>query len=200
MKRFPGSVLLMITLLFGMQLSMPLGAQQIGTQQFPSRPIRMMVPAAAAGVTDIAVHGGRSRELTITLDPDALSARSISTEDVIRSIRSNNAYARVGTLESASAQTQIVVDGDISTADTLSKIAIGGTPENPIYVSDVATVQAGHDTLEHDARIATKEGAGAIARPNVVYLSFAKAKGTNITAVTEAAREIGCADIQWESA
>ena len=56
MKRFPGSVLLMITLLFGMQLSMPLGAQQIGTQQFPSRPIRMMVPAAAAGVTDIAAR------------------------------------------------------------------------------------------------------------------------------------------------
>ncbi|HEX8993695.1 MAG TPA: efflux RND transporter permease subunit, partial [Candidatus Paceibacterota bacterium] len=141
------------------------------------------------GVTDIEVHGGRTQQLNIVLDPDALSARGVDISDVIRAVQSNDAYAHVGSLESASGQTEVVVDGDVYDKDTLGRTVVGGSPESPVYLSDVADVEAGYDTQDHEVSIANKDAAtGNIERPNVVYLSFAKAKGTNITAVTAAAQ------------
>lgn len=137
------------------------------------------------GVTALSITGGHVRELSVALDPDRMTARRVSLQEIEDAIRGNDVYVRAGSIDGTRSALSITLDGTLRDATALSRIVVGGTPQRPVYLSDVARVSDGFDTIEH--RVSYQQ-AGADAGP-AVYLSFAKTTGTNITNVTEAARE-----------
>ena len=137
------------------------------------------------GVTALSITGGHVRELGVALDPDRMSARGVSLGAIEQAIRSNDTYLRAGSLAGQHSALPDTLDGTLKDAPSLGRIVVGGTPRAPIYLGDVAQVTDGYDTDEHRVSFAEKGASSTSA----VYLSFAKTKGTNITDVTDAARE-----------
>lgn len=135
------------------------------------------------GVTNLSITGGRTPELSITLDPDRLSARHIAITDIVRSIEANNLRMPVGVIEGATHNIPIELTGNLD-AERLKKLVIGGSSTAPIYLEDVAMIHAGYGPIEHyvDFKTAKTEAIP----PHAVYLSFAKKQGINISDVTTA--------------
>lgn len=138
-----------------------------------------------SGVTDIEVYGGRSRELQVLLDPEKMVARGLGVSEIERAIIGNDMYATVGNLQGANGEIPVIVSGEIGDRERLARISVGGTSESPIFLEDVADVRDGYDLISHETTLAIKNpDSGAVSNPHVVYISLAKAKGTNITTVT----------------
>src|SRR3989338_223424 len=142
-----------------------------------------------SGITNIEINGGHSRQLTVLLNPDRLAARHMSVGDITQAISMNDLRVNVGALEGAALNIPIEIDGNIIDGSTLSKLVIGGGRSSPIYLEDVATIIDGDDGIDHHISLIEKQTPDAISNDvNVVYLSFAKAQGTNITNVATLVR------------
>lgn len=137
------------------------------------------------GVTALEISGGHARQLSVSLDPDRMAARRVSVGEVEHAIRENNMYYSGSVIENPRATIPISVEGVIADGRALSRIVVGGSAVSPVYLSDIATISDAYDSLERRISLTTKEGATTTS-PRVVYLSYAKTKGANITAVTQA--------------
>jgi multidrug efflux pump subunit AcrB len=147
------------------------------------------------GLTNIAIIGGNSRQINVSLNPEELAAKNININDVVQAIQGNNFRLVSGNLEGENQYIPVEVDGNIPNGKTLSRLIVGGTPDQPVYLEDVAMVDDGHQLIENHVTFAPKiEGSNHSGNPksetenpgelNAVYLSFAKAKSANISDVT----------------
>lgn len=140
------------------------------------------------GVTNIEITGGKKRQLTILINPSKLSSRGISLREVTQAIQANNARFGMGYVEGNDTTIPVEVDGSITKGGDLKKIQVGGTQDSPIYLEDVATIEDGYEIVDHGVWFTQKKGK-QIERDDAVYLSFAKAKGTNISDVTSSVKK-----------
>jgi multidrug efflux pump subunit AcrB len=140
------------------------------------------------GVTNLEVSGGKKRQLTVLINPGKLSSRGVSTQTVVQAIQGYNARFSTGYIEGKDTTIPVLVDGSIKNGNDLKKIQIGGTIDSPIYLEDVATIDDGYEVVDH-AIWFTKKNEKELERSDAVYLSFAKAKGTNISDVTTSAKD-----------
>jgi multidrug efflux pump subunit AcrB len=132
------------------------------------------------GVANIQILGGRSRQLSVYLDPDKLSARQIDINGILQIIAANNLRVRVGSMESIQQNTPLEIDGNIADAKTLGRLTVGGSPDQPVYLEDVARIDDGYGVIENYVSFTDKHDSDY----QSVYLSFAKTKGANISDVT----------------
>lgn len=138
------------------------------------------------GVTNIEVSGGRSRVLSVTLLPDALAARNVSVNEVEGAIRANDLRMRVGVIEGVERNTSFVLDGSITSSETLARLVVGGSPASPVYLEDVAAISDGYGVVESHVGLSVRD---IPEDAHTVFLSLAKTQGVNVTNVTTAVHE-----------
>jgi len=94
-----------------------------------------------AGVTSVV--GGRPRQITVDLRPEALAAHRISIAKIAQSLQAANASTRAG--EFSRNDRRVVIDAGtfLRSADEIGRVVVTTTGDRPVYLRDVATVSDG---------------------------------------------------------
>jgi len=97
------------------------------------------------GVAEVNVIGGRDREARVYVDMNALAQRDLSPDDVARALREENRNTSAGSIEEAKRDYRVRVTGQFETVDDILRTIVAFRDGTPVYVSDVATAELGHE-------------------------------------------------------
>ncbi|MCA9171402.1 MAG: efflux RND transporter permease subunit, partial [Planctomycetales bacterium] len=112
------------------------------------RPVFERIP----GVSQVGMLGARESEIAIIVDPAALAARGLTYADLINALEVNNANYSAGKITDGKNDLRVRTQGRFENADSIESLVIERTEAGPIYVRDVATVQAGYKELNEWVR------------------------------------------------
>src|SRR6185503_13583600 len=111
--------------------------------------------ARLPGVAIVGVAGGKTREFHVTIDPDKLTAHSVSAQQVVEAIRNSNIIVSPGLIEENHQLELALVSGQAKQPDELNHIVVATVNNAPVLVADVARVGAG---VEPQYTIVTADG------------------------------------------
>jgi len=132
--------------------------------------------ARLAGVAEVAVAGGKVREYHVTADPQRLTARNVSVQQVADSVRNANIIASPGLIDENHHLELALVSGQAREAAELNSIVVSSINGAPVTVADVATVESG---AEPQYTIVTADGHPA------VLLNITRQPSANTVAVVD---------------
>lgn len=115
--------------------------------------------ARLPGVADVSVAGGDVREFHIVVDPEKLSARSVSLQQVADAVKNYNLLASPGLIEGDHKLELALVSGLATGPDELNEIVVGVVNGIPVTVGDVAEVRSG---VQPNYTIVTANGERAV--------------------------------------
>jgi cobalt-zinc-cadmium resistance protein CzcA len=119
------------------------------------------------GVTEINSFGGFVRQFDVTVQPEKLRSYSISLEDVINAINSNNSVSGGSFLEHNREQYIIRGFGQITSAKDIRNIIVTNLNNKPIFIRDIATVETGRQIRQGGV---TQDGKGEVVTGIVMML------------------------------
>ena len=132
------------------------------------------------------LHGGRSRELRIELDPARLEAFGLTMNQGIAMLEASNVAAVVGNTVRRGDNLLVNLRGEITSVEAVRRLALGAHDGQLIYVDDVAEVIDG-PPAERDSLARFSYGAGdparAETRGEMPAVTLSVAKKTNQNAV-----------------
>ncbi len=135
--------------------------------------------ARLAGVAEVAVAGGQTREYHVAIDPERLNARGVSLQQVVDAVRNANVIDSPGLLEENHQLELTLVSGQARRPDELGAIVIATVNNAPVTVADVATVGEG---IAPNYTIVTADGHPA------VLLNVTRQPNANTVAVVDEVR------------
>ncbi len=91
-------------------------------------------------VGEVEVQGGRTRELSVQLDPARLVSNRIAISDVAQAIQNTDVAVAAGRVDRAYRQFAIVVSGLTNTPDQLSNVVVRQTGNRVVRVGDLGRV------------------------------------------------------------
>ncbi|WP_103026956.1 efflux RND transporter permease subunit [Salinibacter altiplanensis] len=146
------------------------------------------------GVADVEVHGGRQRQVRVTLQPSQVAAYQLDPPSIAKQLRAANQQTDAGTFEQRDTSYLVETGGFLTSAETVRNLVVGVHQGSPVYLKQVATVTDG--PAEPDTYVAFGHGAGhhaeGTAPPGLqpaVTVSVAKRSGRD--AMTIAERSLG---------
>jgi len=128
-------------------------------------------------ISEVDILGGRPRQVTVTLDPEALAARDLDPLRVQRALVGANVRSSAGDVVSANMGTRVESGAWPASAAALQQTVVGQADGAPIHLSDVASVTDGGGEPADYVQYHPKRGQSFPA----VTLSIAKRKGVNAT-------------------
>ena len=128
------------------------------------------------GVSLVNVYGGAERQVQILLDPERLSERDISIEDVRRAITARNRDISGGEIEAGKRRYLLRTVGRFKNLQELRNLILVRRGDSLIRLGDVAEVQLDHYEL---SRISYTDGAP------VLGLSVRRQAGSNVIDIKE---------------
>lgn len=118
--------------------------------RYTIRPRLMAVP----GVANVAIWGQRDRQLQIKVDPDALQARGVRLDDVLKAARDATTPAPAGYVDTPTQRLAVTHQAVATDKDALGQVAVPGrAPGAPVRLADVATIEEGSPAPIGDAII-----------------------------------------------
>lgn len=135
-----------------------------------------------SGVTNIEINGGRTRAISVFLDPERMNAAGVSASEVIGVISANNLRINGGSLEGTTEDTAVEIDGNLTSKEQVARLVVGGSPHSPVLIEDIGRVEDGYEQTRQVVGAASVGDTAASS--STVFLSYAKTQGANITAVT----------------
>ena len=135
---------------------------------------------SVSGVGQVAVLGGRSRQVNLTLDADRLRAYNLTVNDVAGALQTQNAEIPGGRIEQGATAMTLRTRGRVGSVAEFGNIVISERDGHPILVKDVARV-------EDDMEVA--ETKAALDGEPTVLLTIRRQSGTNTVQVVDAVRE-----------
>ena len=105
------------------------------------RPQLLRVP----GVVEVNPIGGFAKQVLVAPDPARLLAFGVTYDDLLTHLRENNANRGAGFIEYNGAQWLMRVPGRVAQLQDLERVVISERNGVPVRVSDVATVEPGHE-------------------------------------------------------
>jgi CzcA family heavy metal efflux pump len=99
--------------------------------------------ARLSGVAEVAVAGGQTREVHITVDPERLNARNVSLQQVVDAVRNANIIESPGLIEENHQLELMLVSGQAKKPDELNAVVVATVNNAPVTLADVATVNEG---------------------------------------------------------
>ncbi len=133
------------------------------------------------GLSTPAPYGGKTREITIDVDPGRLAARGLSANDVVTAVNNANVFIPAGTARLGEREYNVSLNSSPSAIPEFNAIplkVVGGTP---ITVGDVATVSDGYADQTNVVRVDGHRGA---------FLSILKKADASTLAVVEATKSL----------
>jgi len=100
----------------------------------------------APGVSEIASFGGFQKQYQVTLNPNKLNYYGISTQEVIKSVRSNNNEAGGRKIEMSDIGYIIKTTGYLESLEEIEEIAVKTVNATPVSVRDLGSVQMTGET------------------------------------------------------
>ena len=94
-------------------------------------------------VASASIIGGRSRQVSVTLDKDKLTQHRVDFLSIANQIQSNNTQLHAGTIVRLDTAFFIEAGNFITTTDELKHLIIGTNQGQPVYLEQVATVEYG---------------------------------------------------------
>jgi HAE1 family hydrophobic/amphiphilic exporter-1 len=128
------------------------------------------------GVAQVNIVGGDSAQLNIDVRPSDLAAAGGGIDQVVNAVRSQNLAAPVGTINTATEQRSIRLEGRLERPDQFNAIVVAQRNGSLITLGQIATVSAGAAELKSAARY---NGAQAIG------LDIVKSREYATTAVSD---------------
>jgi HAE1 family hydrophobic/amphiphilic exporter-1 len=128
------------------------------------------------GVANVTVSGGREREMTVQLRPDALQASQTSVAEVVAALGAQNLAAPVGNLQGAMNERTIRLAGRLETPEQFKLLVVKQRGGAAVRLGDVADVYDGYAEQRTLAEYNGKEAVG---------IDVVKSKGYSTTAVAD---------------
>ena len=132
------------------------------------------------GVGQVAVSGGRARQININLDAARLRAYNLTVTDVARALQSQNTEIPGGRVEQGATALTLRTRGRVQSPREFGDIVVRQKDSHPILLRDVATIEDGM------AEATTK--ASLNGEPTVL-LTVRRQSGTNTVQVVDAVKE-----------
>ena len=130
-----------------------------------------------AGVAHVSVSGGRERELTVALEPAAMRALSVSVNDIVVALQTQNLAAPVGHVIGRRDERSIRFRGRLADRAAFEAVVVSRRGTQLVRLGDVATI---HDGAEEPRSLAMFNAEPALG------LDIIKARGHSTTAVSDA--------------
>ena len=108
---------------------------------------------------NVAVAGGQKREYHVTIDPQKLSARGVSVQQVSDAVKASNIIASPGLIDENHHLELALVSGQAKNPEELNSIVVANINGAPVTIADVATVGGG---AEPNYTIITADGRPAV--------------------------------------
>jgi HAE1 family hydrophobic/amphiphilic exporter-1 len=131
------------------------------------------------GVGQVAILGGRKRQVNLWLDPVKLAATGLTAADVQRTLAAQNLTVPGGAIDTGPRRVAVRVEGRVPSIESIGRIVIRESKDHPTRVEDVARVEDGEDEA---SSYAAEDGNATI------VLSIRKQSGENTVAVVDAIR------------
>ena len=104
------------------------------------------------GVAVANVHGGRERELHVTVDPQKLAVRGLSLQRMAVALDAENRDISAGDFDEGKRRYVIRTVGEYTTPEHVEQVVLAWRAGAPVYVGDVATVSLGYADAESIVR------------------------------------------------
>jgi CzcA family heavy metal efflux pump len=130
-----------------------------------------------AGVADVIVFGGETRQWQVQVDPQRLLRQNLSLQDVIEAARRSTGVRSAGFLEGSNQRIVISTEGQVSSADQLA--------QTPVAVRNAVTLRLGDVAVVRNAP-APAQGAASINGQPGVMLLIESQYGADPLTITEA--------------
>ncbi len=132
------------------------------------------------GVGEVAVIGGRKRQINVWLDPALLEKYSIPAVLVERALRTQNIELPSGRVEQGETQLTLRTLGRVASVDELGELVVARRGSYSVRLSDLGRVEDG---------MAEAETVGYRGTRPTVLLSVRKQSGTNTVAVVDGIKQ-----------
>jgi len=139
-------------------------------------------------VAETFVLGGASREVSVTLDPQALAARGLSGGAVFQALGAANAELPAGDLVAGNRTIPVRVGHLLRSADEVGEVVIAVVQDRAIRLRDVATIEDGPGKPDQYVAFLPGGGRGEDFEP-AVTIALAKREGKNAATIAHAAME-----------
>jgi CzcA family heavy metal efflux pump len=103
--------------------------------------------AGLPDVGEVAVEGGRVREITVQLDPARLVANHVSTSQVAQAISATDQAEAAGRTDRDYRQYAIIVSGLTNTPEAVGRVVVTQSGPRPVRVADLGRVSYGAEDL-----------------------------------------------------
>lgn len=132
-------------------------------------------------ITRVDMVGARDREIQVNLDVQAMSAASLTFDDVSRAIQYENMRISGGNVDVGNMKRSISVSGEFTSKQDLENLVIRSSGGAILYLRDVAEVIDGFKEKESYARLEGKP---------VITLNIVKRAGENLIEASDRCRGI----------
>src|SRR5438034_593307 len=124
--------------------------------------------------------GGKSRQVMVYLDPDAMYARGVSPNDVATAIGNQNLIVPAGTAKIGAAEYNVRLNSSPDLIDLFNAIPVKSVNGIPVYVRDVAHVA---DGFAVQTNVVRRDGRRA------VLMTVLKGEGASTLSVVQRVRD-----------
>ncbi len=131
------------------------------------------------GVAEVRVVGGIEREMTIELDPRALQAQGVGTDEVVAALQAQNLAAPVGRLNGSLDERTIRLRGRLETPADFGRLVVAQRAGRLIRLGDVAVARDGSEEPRTAALFNGRDAVG---------IDIIKADGYSTTEVSDRVR------------
>ncbi|MGL5727391.1 MAG: efflux RND transporter permease subunit, partial [Plesiomonas sp.] len=128
------------------------------------------------GVSSVNMSGYRNLVMNIRLDPAAMAARGVTVADIDSALRKENVEQPAGELRTADLQMSARINRAFNSVDDFAHLVVRGDANQPIYLSDVASIEEG--ARDSDSLYRSNG-------ENVVGLGIVRQSQSNTVMVTE---------------
>jgi HAE1 family hydrophobic/amphiphilic exporter-1 len=135
---------------------------------------------AINGVGEVAIVGGREREIQVWVDPDKLRAYNVTVAQVADAVRAQNMEVPGGRVDEGQRELTVRTMGRITSPAEFNNLVVATRGDYTVKVSDIGYVE---DGAEEERTQATLNGQPA------VTLIVSKQSGQNTVAVADAVKE-----------
>ncbi|BCW87471.1 Multidrug resistance protein MdtC [Alphaproteobacteria bacterium SO-S41] len=133
--------------------------------------------ATTSGVSQVNVFGSKTYAVRVRFDPDALAARSLTTDDLRQALATANSNTPVGSIGEGSTFYVLDATGNLQDAADFAEVVVAWRNGQPIRVKDVATVE---DSVANRFLQASVGG-----QPSLI-MAIQKQPGANVVGVVDA--------------